>query len=173
MFELNFEISDDDLGGKFDDSQIDAAIRFYLNDIADWARYALIKNAPIDSGSLVDHISEGRVNKTGDFWTVSIGIEPIPPKHVGESPEYPKFVDEGTGIFGPEGFASGGGDSNHFSPLHGNVLAFEKASGETVFTRWVTGQVGQHFMDRTENEVNAHIEVSKHELAAIISSMLG
>lgn len=162
---LIFEHEEDGLG-KFDTQEIDLVIRDWMHGIGDFARTSFIQNVPIQSGRTLEHISESRVNKIGgNFWTVSVGIEPIPPSHPGESPDYPKYFEEGTGFFGDRG--------DFITPEHGNVMAFEKASGETVFTRWTVGQPPQHILDQVDTETNAYIEATKAEVVAKISALIG
>lgn len=163
------------------DARIEIIVRDWLDDIAGFAKESFQENVPFKTGRLFEAISEGRVDKHPWGWSVSIGIEPIEELKPGESPEYPLFVSEGTGLFGERG--------QLITAQHGNVMVFsveDKAEpGFTklapskkeleqgvIFTRNVEGQEPQPFIEETYQEVNWYIRVRKRELAARISHAL-
>jgi hypothetical protein len=161
---LTFEFdNEEDFGGFMDNAKADLIIREWVHGIADFAEDAFYRHTPYSSGRMLNAITQGRVNKTPYGYTVNIGIAPIFGLKYGESPEYPRFVEEGTGIFGPRGKA--------IMPQNGNVMAFEKLGEGTVFTRWVEGQKPQSFMDDIEDEVGAEIVLKKAELAIILDAL--
>lgn len=153
------------LGRGSKDREADAEIRAWLHTVGEEAQIAMIRHAPYDTGALVEHINEGRVNRLagGNFYSVSVGIDPIPPKQEGESPEYPRYVAFGTGVYG-EGHAM-------IFPTHGNVIAFQKSTGETVFTRFVHGQKPNRFLEEAYHDTEKYIAATKHELAAALAEI--
>lgn len=161
---LSFEFdNEEDFGGFLDNAKAELVIREWLHEIADLAEDSFYKHVPYASGRMAHAITQGRVNKTPYGYTVDIGIAPVFGLHYGESPEYPRYVEEGTGIY-----YEGGGK---ITPSHGNVIAFEKLGEGTVFTRWVEGQPPQHFMEKIEDEVRGEIILKKAELAVMLNAL--
>ncbi len=147
-----------------DSVEAQIAIRDFMNDIADYTQQSFQREVPYSSGRMFDHITESRVNKTPFGYTVSIGIEPISELVGGEDEDYPLYVLHGTGE------KREGGEA--FEAEHGNVMAFYKDTGETVFTRYVKGQEPNDFLGRVEDDVNAYIRVKKRELGQELSKLI-
>lgn len=99
------------------------------------------KNAPMgDSGVLRGSIT-GEMNSDGLTGIVTVGA-----KHA-------EFVEEGTGLYGPT--------KNYIYPSKAAVMVFA-VNGETVFAKRTRGQMGQHYMQKTAQEIlpiiNAEME---------------
>lgn len=174
MFDLEWNISNIKGQGE---AHIEIIVRDWLDDIAHFAEMSFERHVPFKTGRMAAAVREGVVNKHPWGWSVSIGIDPVDEVDPGESPNYPKFVEEGTGIFG----------NNHdvIKPQHGNVMVFsvtkKKFPGFTknpnarelaegvIFTRHVQGQPAQHYLEDTYQEVKAVIRLRKRELARRIS----
>jgi hypothetical protein len=165
MFDLSWDFDDEDFFGFLDDAKADLIIRDWLHEIADFAEDSYYRHVPYASGRTLAAINKSRVNKTPYGYTVEVGIGPIFGLHYGESPEYPVFVDQGTGIFGPEG------ESGLITPQNGNVIAFEKLGEGTIFTRFVEGQEAQNYSEKIHEEVDAEIVIKKAELAVMLSAL--
>lgn len=163
MFEWHFEFKD--IKGTHQ-AAIDLVIREFMHDIAEFAFESFARHIPFDSGRTLNALSEGRVNKTPWGYTVDVGVEPVSTVRDGESPLYPLFVHEGTGIFRSDG------KGKMIYPEHGNVMAFEKSTGETVFTRWVRGQAPQPYSEIVDEETNEYIRGREKILAATLSTLL-
>ncbi len=163
---------------------VDGLIRKFMHDIADKAEFALIKYIPEaefvpeftkTTGALKRSVRQTRVDKTGNFWTVNVGLIPIAgadlrsgkdegyAKGGRESPEYGKFVEHGTGRYGPTGV--------DITPTHGNVLAFRVNDG-VIITQRVKGQKPQHFSEKAERDVARYMKGRKKVLAEEIKRAL-
>lgn len=160
---LSWEFDDDDFGGFLDNVKADVIIRNWVHGIADFAQDSFYRHVPYASGRMLHAVSQGRVNKTPYGYTVNIGIQPVFGLKYGEDPEYPRYVEEGTGLWGPDGAK--------YTPTNGNVMAFEKLGEGTVFTRFVEGQKPQRFMEVIEDEVRGEIVLKKAELAILLSAL--
>lgn len=164
MLDISWEFDDEDLFGFLDEPKADLIIRQWLHDIADFAEDSFYRHVPYATGRTLAAISESRVNKTPYGFTVEVGIGQIFGLHYGEDPEYPKYVHEGTGIYGPRGMP--------IMPTNGNVIAFDKLGEGTIFTRWVEGQRPQPYIDDVEREVQAEIILKKADLALMLSALI-
>jgi len=184
MLEVQFEFERPKIGGKGSravNAEMDAAIIAFLDDMADFAEEAYKRHVPVgDTLGLYEAIYRDRVKKKGRFFRVDVGIHRVTDLEPGSDPDYPLFVDQGTGVWGPE--------HDLIYPQHGNVLVFEVSSsewvipnrrsgdklfdsgpGQTVFTRFVEGQKPQHFSEKVEEETDARFRIKKRELGKILS----
>lgn len=187
MFEVQFQQSRPTVHGRGSRSvqnEIDTAIKIFLEDMAIFAEEAFKRHVPIgDTLGIYDAIYRDRVKKKGDFFDVSVGIHRVEPVEPGVDPDYPLFVDEGTGVWGPE--------HDLIFPQHGNVLVFEVSStdlvipnrrsggnlfdrgpGQTVFTRYIEGQKPQHFSEKVDEETAARFRIKKRELGAVLGKII-
>jgi hypothetical protein len=147
-----------------DDLRVELVLRNFMHDIADFARDSFYKHVPQgDSLRTLESVEEGRVNKTPYGFEVEIGITPIEEVEEGESPYYPLFVHEGTGLFSD--------DPHWIVPTHGNVMVFERG-GDVIFTRQTTGQPAQPYLDTVEEETHVYIELKKQEVARLIQQLM-
>lgn len=164
MFEIEFEHEFIKVDDKALAVEIDAAIIAFLEDVAKFVEHDFHRQVPRgETNRLFGAVNRSRVEKSPKGFKVEIGIKPIPPSKPGESPQYPLFVDQGTGLFGER--------HNIITPTHGNVMVFEY-KGRTIFTRFVEGQKGQHFSDIVYTDSKAYFKVKKHELARILSTLI-
>jgi hypothetical protein len=159
LFSMDYEF-DWDIGDDDNSLAIEAAIVDFMEDVASYMKESYEVYTPEDSGRMREAIEQGNVQKTATGWGVSVGINPV---EGASDPNYPKYVDEGSGVFGPK--------RQRIYASHGNVIAFEKATGETVFTRYIEGQESQNISDKVEADTNDYIRVKKRELAAILSKL--
>lgn len=94
-------------------------------------------NAPNKLGNLMRAIGRSPVEKKGDdTYFGHVGVGPTAP--------YARFVEEGTGIYGPE--------KHYIKPLTGNFLVWESSRSnrkdKKFFTQQVKGQKPQYYMKR-------------------------
>lgn len=165
---LEIEFNEDWWGGNH--AKTRALLHDFMDDVADFAIRSLRKHVPVDTGRTYDHIHRGNVEKTPYGYKVEVGILPIEMLKKGESPDYPVFVHEGTGLFGEE--------RHWIVPQHGNIMVFDvdggpgniDNGGHTVFTRNVEGQPAQPYMDTVTAETSDYIRLKKRELAAILNN---
>lgn len=183
MFEIEFEHERFTVDDKAIQLKIDAAIIAFLDDIADFAYKSFHAHVPHgETLRLAGAIHKDRVEKIPGGFSVSVGIHPIEKVGAGESPNYPLFVDEGTGLFGPK--------RKLIKPVHGNVMVFHVAevrgfaairaglfgepgdAGGTIITQWVEGQHAQHFSELVEKESTLEFKIKKRELAKFLSKII-
>lgn len=130
---------------------------------------------------MIDYIHSGSVDKHAWGYSIDVGILPV---EDAADPEYPKYVDQGSGIYNLR--ASGGNfrvatgatkgrfsspSSALITPSNGNVMVFEKEGEGTIFTRWVKGQRGQHFGDKVYREMQTFVAAEKQKLRAEIAAV--
>lgn len=157
--------------GALDWAEMEVAFRDFMSDIGSYMASRLRHHVPLGATwRTFRNIYEDDVEKTPYGYSVDVGIHPIEDVQQGESPIYPLFVHEGTGMFS---------DNPHWIvPQHGNVMVFEDlrhgiegGPSSIVFTRSVEGQEAQPYMDIVEEETGVYVELKKRELAAIINNM--
>jgi hypothetical protein len=150
---------------------LDIVIRGLLDDIADFAKGRFEAHVPQGPTlRTLEAVNRSRVNKFPFGYEVEAGVGEIEPRDAHESPEYPLFAHEGTGLFNKE-------NPHWIVPLHGNVMVFEayqggNATGNLVFTRNVEGQEAQPYLDTVESETQAYVQLKKRTVAALINSLL-
>lgn len=118
-----------------DASAIEQAVHAYTLDraqrLGDAFADAVRSNAPRRSGALADSVEVEPARQTSQGAAVRVVV----------NAEYGRFVEEGTGIYGPEG--------TPIVPRNGNVLVFDwPAAGGIVFARHVRGMEPTHFWAR-------------------------
>ena len=86
----------------------------------------LMKNSPVDHGLLKQ-------------WFVSQSSEEE--IHIQSPASYAKFVNDGTGIYGPY-------KTPIIHPVIGKKFAFQ-VGGKMVYTNMIKGQKGQHFVEKS------------------------
>ena len=94
----------------------------------------LTRNSPVDHGLLRQWFI---YSNSGDTITIRS------PAH------YAKFVNDGTGIFGPRG-------TPIIHPSIGKKFAFQ-VNGQMIYTRMIRGQKGQHFVERSIEQTKPQI----------------
>jgi hypothetical protein len=187
MFEIQIERERPRVSGQGSRSvqaEIDTTIREFLEEMAIFAEEAFRAHVPVgDTLGIYDAIYRDRVKKKGDFFNVEVGIGPVEPVPPGVDPNYPLYVDQGTGLWGPE--------HDLIYPQHGNVLVFtvsssdwvipnrrsggnlfDRGPGQEVFTRYIEGQKPQHFSEKVDEETEAFFKIKKRELAQILSKII-
>lgn len=93
------------------------------------------KNSPVDHGLL------------RKWYPASVSDDEI----IIKTPaEYAKYVNDGTGVFGPRG-------TPITHPSIGKHFVFQ-AGGKLVFTRQIMGQPGQHFVERSIDQTKSQIK---------------
>lgn len=100
-------------------------------------------------------------------WIANVGVGEITPKDQHESPDYPIFVHQGTGLFHED--ESKAGLITAAQP--GNVMVFEKLGEGTVFTRTVEGQLPQPWSEDVDRETNEYVRLHKRALAKKIEAL--
>jgi hypothetical protein len=166
MTDFRFELTEDRFERSGKQGEVDIILREFVDDILDYAFERLRQNVPDDSGETFSAVNRSRVNKVLYGYEGTVGIDKIPPSKEGESEDYPYFVDQGTGLFNE-------GDPHWIEAEHGNVMVFHgHRDGQLIITRFVEGQPGQHFLDKTEKETGEYVRMKKRELAAIINNLL-
>jgi hypothetical protein len=128
--------------------QIAGQIRRALDDVLSFAHDRAVLHAPRRTGNLQRAIRTTRITKTGNVWAGGLGIA--------RSAPYGKWVETGTGIFGPR-------HSPIFAKRPGGVMRLRMTSSVTtsagirrqdtfIFRRMVKGQKGQHFIEHGYRE---------------------
>lgn len=163
MFTYEFDTSDIEGANSV---KADALVRAWMHEVADFIEDLFVQKVPYQTGRTLHAVRQGRINKTSYGYSMEVGVGQIFGLKYGESPNYPLFVHEGTGIF-----RDGAGESGLVTPSHGNVMAFEKLGEGTVFTRWVEGQPAQPYLEEITAETDAHLVMKKRELAAALSAL--
>lgn len=163
---ITYTVEQEGYSGKGNAVKADLIIRGFVEDFASFAEDSFIKHVPYASGRTLNAIHKGKVEKTPFGYQAEVGVKSIFGLREGESPDYPLFVHEGTGLW------ADGGTGSAITPLNGNVIAFEKLGEGTVFTRWVSGQAPQPYLEDVEEEVSEYIFKKKRELAAILSKLV-
>jgi len=136
---------------------VDLAYREAVRDILAYAEDRAKTYAPRRTGNLQRNIDSTRVIKTGG---VCIGEV-----HVKKTAPYAKWVESGTGMWGPYHMP--------IVPKTGNFLKF-KWKGHTVYARSVKGQHGRHFMELAYQDTNRlyipyRLQKLKREIGAALS----
>lgn len=152
------------------DAKAEALVRAWMHEIGDFVEDLFVQKVPYASGRTLHAVRQGRINKTPYGYTMEVGVGQIFGLKYDESPDYPLFVHEGTGIFANR--ADGSSDAGLITPQHGNVIAFEKLGEGTVYTKWVQGQRAQPYLDEITEESDAYITVKKAELAAALNALI-
>lgn len=151
------------------------------------------------AGRMVDYIHKGDVEIHSWGYSVDVGILPVEDalEYHGD-PEYPRYVDEGTGIHNLTRRSSGGKtfirsglkkgnfasrSSALITPVTHEVMKFEVPpefdieTGEVldagvVYTKWTRGQRGQHFSDKVEKDFNNWMRIEKRKLKILIEGWI-
>lgn len=140
-------------------------VRNAATDVLDFAEDQAKFNAPSRTGNLKRSIRRTqRIRKVGNVYMggITVGVK------------YGKWVESGTGIYGPFGAL--------IKPKTGNVLVWREfnpmvrpsAEGK-VFAKWSRGQKGQHFIQRAYDTTErvyspARLRVLGAEIEAVLNS---
>src|SRR5687767_9912302 len=131
---LQIEVEDSSL---LDDAKIELLYRETMEDIGDFAVRSFERHVPVFSGRMLSHIHKGDVERHPWGFSIDVGILPI---EGASDPEYPRYVDQGSGAFAynrvpagtpaqPGSRAPGGqfgtGERARVYAPAGNVFAFE------------------------------------------------
>lgn len=146
---------------------VDRLIHQFMRDVGNFAEARAKNYAPRRSGNLQRNIARTPVRRQGGKWIVS-GIA------VGYGAPYAKWVEAGTGIWGPH--------RTPILPKQGNFLRFKafdpkKRPGKRpfLFRHSVLGQVPQRFMLKAYMDTNrlyvpTRTQVLKNQIARALSS---
>lgn len=180
---VTFEQKRDERFTKIDRAVLDGLYRDFMKDIGRVGAAALREVVPFEISTqehMINYIDAGEVDKHSWGYSIDVGILPI---EGAPDPEYPKYVDQGTGIYnlrasgGNFRIARGSRKGSFASPASalitsssGNVMVFEKEGEGTIFTRWVKGQRPQNFSDQVERKMEQYIKLRKQKLRIDIAA---
>lgn len=163
---IDIDIPKIDLGGDRHQRGVDLVTRRALSDMLDYAEMRAKHYAPRRTGNLHRNISRTRIRKIGITYEGNVGVR--------LQARYGKWVNSGTGLFGPF--------RTLVVPKTGNVMVFRKfdptvrpGKEQFIFAKTTKGQRGQHFMNKAYYEtdrfyVPVRIQLLKREIAAVITN---
>jgi hypothetical protein len=153
-------------------------VKQFVADIADYALHSAQKHIPkgetLRSLEALEVLGPER-GATKGSWVANVGlgeVESLGDEH--ESPIYPVFVHEGTGLFANQETYEGrygGGESGLIRPANGNIMVFEKEGEGSVFTRHVEGQLPQPWSEDVHRETDEYVRLRKRVLAGKIQAL--
>ena len=184
---------------KFPDSpKVHAAYVLFMRKVGEQAEDFWYKHVPLGwEGKLTLYrmdqwIHVGEVEKEAWGYSITHGVLPVEDAKLDDAdPMYPRYVDEGTGIYnlkkkGGRTFIARGARTGNFAsagsalivPKTKKYMKFEVplARGEegqaTIFARFTKGQRPQHITDKVEKDLNAWIRVNKKLLKAFLDKQM-
>lgn len=167
---IEIELSDIPFGVRVEASgkgaEVELLLRDFVEDVAQKAAASFRRKVPIgDTFRTWESVGINGPFKTATGqWRATAGVGPIEKLKPGESPNYPIFVHEGTGLFRKN-------NPGLIYPQHGNVMVFE-VDGQTIFTRYTQGQPAQPYIQEVQEETERYMRLKKRELAALINNLL-
>ncbi len=134
----------------FERIQLDRLLTAAVNDVADFGRDAMRTLVAKRTGNLAAHITSKHATGSPGDRSASVEID--------DGVGYWHFVDQGTGIFA------------HGTPIRPHTAKFLvwHEHGATIFAREVTGQRGQHFVEKAQLSTKVYAKLRWEELRARI-----